>query len=108
MLPKSMHQWQADHGNVEDGNGTYMWDTGTKGLLTLLGGGNAEHRVDDQNIGEEDQDSIQASSRDDNGQAKCTVDLGVCAWKLHHIRMETIWMVQNMTMAEGQALKKQE
>lgn len=104
MLPKSVHQWQADHGHVEDGNSTYVWNTSTKGLFSLLWGGSAEHRVDDQNIGEEDQDRIDTSSRDDNGQTKCTVGLGVCAWKLHHIRVETIWMVQNMATAEGQML----
>jgi len=108
VLPKYMHQWQADHGDVEDGNGTYVGYTCSKGLFPLFWGGNAEHGVDDRDVGEKDQDRVQGSGRDDDGQTKCTVDLGVCAWKLHHIRVEAIWMVQNMTSTEGQTLKEQE
>lgn len=106
MLPKSVHKGQTDQWNVKYSNSPNMGDTCAKSFLPLFWGCNAEDSLNDKKIRKDNEDQVHPSSCDQGSQSNCTIDPGVCARQLHHIRVEAVGVVEHVAAAEGQSFKK--
>ena len=105
-FPKPVNKGQTDQWDIENGNSPNMRDTCAEGFLPLFWGCNAEDSLDDQNIRTGDEDRVHTNSRDHGSQPHCTVEPGVCARELHHIRVEAVGVVEHAAAAIGQSRKK--
>lgn len=63
--PIAMHQWQANHGDVENRNCSNVGDTGAKNFVSFSRGGNTENRVNDQDIREDNAWRIYSCGQDE-------------------------------------------
>ena len=79
MLPKAEHHGEANDGDIEDQDSTDVGHTGLQGLEPLLPGCDRQHCTQDENIGEENEHSIQQQGTDDQSQGVEAVELDVRA-----------------------------
>lgn len=63
--PIAMHQWQANHGDVENRNCSKVGDTGAKNFVSFLRGGNTENWVNDQDIRQDNAWRIYSCGQDE-------------------------------------------
>ena len=63
--PIAMHQWQANHGDVENRHCSKVGDTGAKNFVSFLRGGNSENRVNDQDIRQDNAWCIYSCGQDE-------------------------------------------
>lgn len=73
MLSKPMDKCQTNYSDTEDKDAAYVGNTCIEGLGSFLSRSNARDRLEDQNVGEEDNEKVQ--------QDHC---------KYNHNRIETI------------------
>lgn len=85
MLPKAVHQRQANHGDIEEQHSTDVGDTGVEGPEALLAGGNAQHSAEDESIGEEDEQGIHPHSAGHNKEPIDVIDNDARAGQLHDL-----------------------
>ncbi|KAL0629514.1 hypothetical protein AAY473_002839, partial [Plecturocebus cupreus] len=64
---------------------------------------NAEDSPNDQNVRKEDENGVYTNSGEHGSQPNCTVDPGVRARELHHIRVEAVGVVEHVAVAVGQS-----
>lgn len=81
MLSKAVHHGEANDGNVKNQDSTDVGYTGLQGLEPLLPGCNCQHCMQDENIGDENEHSIQQQGTNDQSQGIEAIEANVRAGK---------------------------
>ena len=79
MLSKAVHHGEANDGDVKDQDSTDVGHTGLQGLKPLLLGCNRQHCVQDENVGDENEHSIQQQGTNHQSQGIEAVEADVGA-----------------------------
>ena len=76
--PKSMDHGQANHRYVEEQHGTEVGDTSVEGFEAPRLGGNGQHCMEDQPVGEDDEHCVHTQRGEHHEETIGTIDVGVC------------------------------
>lgn len=79
VSPEAVHHGQTNDGDVENQDGAEVGDTGLQGLEPLLPGGDGQDRVQDPDVGDEDEHGIQKQGAEHQGQGIDAVEADVRA-----------------------------
>lgn len=79
MLSKVVYHSETNDGNVENQNCTEMGDTGLQSLEPLFSRCNRQHCMQDENIGDENKDSIQQQGTNHQSQGIEAIEANVRA-----------------------------
>lgn len=96
MFPKPVDESQANDSDVKDQDAANMGDTGVEGLSLLLCRSDAHNCLKDQNIREEDNQSIQEESQSNQNDWVYTIECNISTGKFHDILVEAKGMGKNM------------
>lgn len=79
MLSKAVYHSETNDGNVENQNCTEVGDTGLQSLEPLFSRCNCQHRMQDENIGDKNKDSIQQQGTNHQSQGIEAIEASVRA-----------------------------
>ena len=103
--PKSVDHGQADHGRVEEQDGTHVGDTCVEGSEALGLGGDGEHRVEEEPVGEDGEHGVQPQRGQYHEETAGAVEAGVGAGRLHDIGVQAVGVGQQAMPAVRQRLQ---
>ena len=85
---KTVDHGHGDTWNKEDDDGQDMGDTSVEGLDALPGRGQPQDRVQDESVGQDNEQGIYAPSKQYHAEPIAYIDGYLIAGSSHHIRLE--------------------
>ena len=99
VLPKAVHHGETNNGDIKHQDGTEVGDTGLQRLEPLCWRCDRQHCMQDENIGDENKDSIQQQGTDHQSQSIDAVEADVRAGQPEQVLVQAEGVGQEMRAA---------